>query len=78
VIINHAQGPFLEDTFKRAAPSSLEDVQSIHSRNLRFNDRHRTRPLAMEPEAAELVAATREGLDRVTHKTSVFRGREWS
>jgi iron complex transport system substrate-binding protein len=69
VVINNAQAPFLEDTLKelglRVLKTSNRSVQEVYAAILAIG-----RATGNEGEAAALVAATREGLDRVARKTA--------
>ena len=69
VVINNAQVPFLEDTLKelrfRVLKTSNRSVQEIYAAMIAIG--HAT---GNESEAAGLVAATREGLDRVARRTA--------
>lgn len=69
VVINNAQAPFLEDTLKalglRVLETSNRSVGEIYASILAIG--HAT---GNDREAAKLVAATREGLDRVARKTA--------
>jgi iron complex transport system substrate-binding protein len=71
VVINNAQAPFLEDTLEqlglRVLKTSNRSVQEIYAAMIAIG--HAT---GNESEAAGLVAATREGLDRVARKTAGF------
>jgi iron complex transport system substrate-binding protein len=71
VVINNAQAPFLEDTLKqlglRVLKTSNRSVQEIYAAMIAIG--HAT---GNASEAAGLVAATREGLDRVARKTAGF------
>jgi ABC-type Fe3+-hydroxamate transport system substrate-binding protein len=69
VVINNAQAPFLEDTLKqlglRVLKTSNRSVQEVYTAMIAIG-----RATGNEGEAARLVAATREGLDRVARKTA--------
>jgi iron complex transport system substrate-binding protein len=69
VVINNAQAPFLEDTLKelglRVLKTSNRSVQEVYAAMIAIG-----RATGNESEAARLVAATREGLDRVARKTA--------
>jgi iron complex transport system substrate-binding protein len=69
VIINNAQAPFLEDTLKqlglRVLQASNRSIQEVYDSIMAIG-----RATGNESEAARLVAATREGLDRVTRKVA--------
>jgi iron complex transport system substrate-binding protein len=69
VVINNAQAPFLEDTLKelglRVLKTSNRSVQEVYAAMMGIG-----RATGNEGEAARLVAATREGLDRVARKTA--------
>ncbi len=69
VVINNAQAPFLEDTLKelglRVLKTSNRSIQEVYAAMIAIG--HAT---GNEGEAARLVAATREGLDRVARKTA--------
>jgi iron complex transport system substrate-binding protein len=69
VVINNAQAPFLEDTLKelglRVLITSNRSVQEIYAAMIAIG-----RATGDDSEAARLVAATREGLDRVARKTA--------
>jgi iron complex transport system substrate-binding protein len=69
VIVNSAQAPFLEDTLKALGlpvlKTSNRSLQEVYASMIAIG--HAT---GNENEASKLVAATREGLDRVAHKTS--------
>ena len=64
IVINKAQAPFLEDTLKqlgfRILRTSNQSVQEVYEAMMSIG-----RATGNEPQAAELVASTREGLDRV-------------
>ena len=68
VIVNSAQAPFLEDTLNalglRILKTSIGSLQEVYGSMIAIG--HAT---GNESEAARLVAATREGLDRVARKT---------
>jgi iron complex transport system substrate-binding protein len=69
VIVNSAQAPFLEDTLKalglRILKTSNASLQEVYGSMIAIG--HAT---GNESQAARLVAATREGLDRVARTTS--------
>src|SRR5579863_488470 len=69
VVINNAQAPFLEDTLKelglRVLKTSNRSIQEVYGAMIAIG-----RATGDESEAARLVAATREGLDRVARKTA--------
>src|SRR5579863_5783737 len=69
VVINNAQAPFLEDTLKelglRVLKTSNRSIQEIYAAMIAIGN-----ATGNESEAARLVAATREGLDRVARKTA--------
>jgi iron complex transport system substrate-binding protein len=69
VIINNAQAPFVEDTLKelglRVLKTSNRSIQEVYAAMTTIG-----RATGNESEAARLVAATREGLDRVAGKTA--------
>lgn len=69
VVINNAQAPFLEDTLKelgfRVLKTSNRSVQEVYAAMIVIG-----RATGNENGAAGLVAATREGLDRVARKTA--------
>jgi iron complex transport system substrate-binding protein len=69
VIINNAQAPFLEDTLKdlglRVLKTSNRSVEEVYAAMIAIGQ-----ATGHDREAAKLVAATREGLERVKRKTS--------
>src|SRR4029077_15917748 len=69
VIVNSAQAPFLEDTLKalglRILKTSNASLQEVYGSMIAIGQ-----ATGNDGEAARLVAATREGLDRVARKTS--------
>jgi iron complex transport system substrate-binding protein len=69
VIINNAQAPFLESTLKdlglRVLMTSNRSVQEVYDAINAIGA-----ATGKDREAAKLVATTREGLDRVSHKIS--------
>jgi iron complex transport system substrate-binding protein len=69
VVINNAQAPFLEDTLKelglRVLKTSNRSVQEVLASMIAIG--HAT---GNDSEAARLVAATHESLDRVARKTA--------
>jgi iron complex transport system substrate-binding protein len=69
VVINEAQAPFLEDTLRqlrfRVLKISNRSIQEVYDSILAIG-----RATGKESEAVRLVAATREGLDRVARKTA--------
>ncbi len=69
VVISTAQAPFLEDTLKdlhlRTVKASSKSIAEIYASMATIG--HAT---GNDAEAAKLVAATREGLDRVARKTA--------
>jgi len=69
VFINEAQAPFLEDTLRdlklRVLKTTNRSIQEVYAAMIALG-----RATGHEAEAAQLVAATREGLDRVARKVS--------
>src|SRR5580700_2342994 len=69
VVINNAQAPFLEDTLKelglRVLKTSNRSIQEVLASMIAIG--HAT---GNDSEAARLVTATREALDRVARKTA--------
>ena len=69
VVINNAQAAFFEDTLKelglRVLKTSNRSIQEVYASMIAIG-----RATGNENEAAALVAATREGLDRVARKTA--------
>jgi iron complex transport system substrate-binding protein len=69
VIINNAQAPFLEETLKelglRVLKTSNRSLEEVYAAVIAIGC-----ATGNESEAGKLVAATREGLDRVARKTS--------
>lgn len=69
VIVNDAQAPFLEDTLKqlglRVLKTSNRSLEEVYASMMAIG-----RATGNEREAAKLVAATREGMNRVAGKTA--------
>jgi iron complex transport system substrate-binding protein len=69
VVINDVQAPFLEDPLKQLGfhvlKISNQSIQEVYDAMMAIG-----RATGNESEAARLVAATREGLDRVARKTA--------